>query len=236
MRSAVTALSRILACILILAPAVGASAVPTSAKGAARNWVEGTDYVVLDSPQHTRVPAGKVEVMEVFSFACPGCNRFEPLAARLKHDLPANAQMTYLPASFRPDEDFPVFQQAYFTAEALGIESRTHEAIFDAIWKTGELAVDNLATGVPKRRLPTIEDTALCYQRLTGVTSKQFLATARSFGVNLKMRQADAQIKAMQVPGTPCIIVNGKYRVDSIRSYGDLVGVVRYLVGRESQH
>jgi thiol:disulfide interchange protein DsbA len=70
------------------------------------------------------------------------------------------------------------------------------------------------------------------------VTSKQFLATARSFGVDLKMRQADAQIMAMQVPGTPCIVVNGKYRVnmDSIRGYGDLVGVVRYLVGRESQH
>jgi thiol:disulfide interchange protein DsbA len=235
MRIAATALSTVLVCILVLAPATGSRAAPAAK---ARTWVEGTDYVVLDSPQHTRVPAGKVEVMEVFSFGCPGCNRFEPLAERLKHDLPANAQMTYLPASFRPDEDFPVFQQAYFTAEVLGIETRTHAAIFNAIWKTGELAVDDPKTGMPKRSLPTIEDTALCYKRLTGVSTGQFLAVARSFGVNLKMREADAQIKAMQVPSTPCIVVNGKYRVnaDSIRSYDDLAGVVRYLVGRESHH
>jgi hypothetical protein len=51
------------------------------------------------------------------------------------------------------------------------------------------------------------------------------------------MRAADAQINAMQVPSTPCIVVNGKYRVvlDSIHSQDDLVGMVRYLVDKESR-
>ena len=52
------------------------------------------------------------------------------------------------------------------------------------------------------------------------------------------MRAADAQITAMQVPGTPCIVVNGKYRVnlESLRSPDDVIGVVRYLVDKESHH
>jgi hypothetical protein len=38
------------------------------------------------------------------------------------------------------------------------------------------------------------------------------------------------------VPGTPCIIVNGKYRVimDSLKTSYDLIDLVNYLVARES--
>ncbi|MEJ0007840.1 MAG: hypothetical protein WDM77_16105 [Steroidobacteraceae bacterium] len=65
-----------------------------------------------------------------------------------------------------------------------------------------------------------------------------FLAAAKSFNVDLKMRAADGQVNAMQVPGTPCIVVNGKYRVnlDSMHSQDDVISVVRYLVDKESQH
>ena len=84
--------------------------------------------------------------------------------------------------------------------------------------------------------MPSIEDAAKCYERLTGVKSDVFLATARSFNVDLKMKAADAQIIAMRVPGTPCIVINGKYMVnmDAMRSPDDIIGVVQYLVDRES--
>jgi thiol:disulfide interchange protein DsbA len=218
-------------CTLALALATGANAAPT--------WAEGTHYVVLSPMQHTSVPAGKIEVMEVFSYGCPACNNFQPVAERLKHDLPANAQMTYLPASFHPDEDWPMFQRAYFAAQALNIADRTHQAIYDAIWKTGELAVFDPVTHQLKRQQPTIEDAARFYQKLTGVTPEAFLGAARSFTVDLKVKQANAQILAMEVPGTPCIVVNGKYRVlmDSVGSnYDQLIELVRYLVARESAH
>ena len=102
--------------------------------------------------------------------------------------------------------------------------------------KTGELAIVDRATGRLKKPQPTIEDAAKCYERLTGVAPEKFLAAARSFSVDAKMRAADAQIFAMQVPSTPCIVVNGKYRVnmDSMRSTNDVVEVVRYLVAREA--
>ena len=205
---------------------------------AAQTWTEGSQYEVISAAQRTHVPAGKVEVMEVFSYGCPGCNGFQPVMAALQHSLPSNARMVFLPASFHPEEDWTMLQRAYFAAQALGISERTHQAIFDAVWKTGELGVTDPAARRLKNPLPSIEDAAKCYERLTGVKSDVFLATARSFGVDLKMRSADAQINAMQIPGTPCIVVNGKYRVnlDALRSQADVIGVVRYLVDKESRH
>jgi thiol:disulfide interchange protein DsbA len=205
---------------------------------AAQTWTEGRDFEVISPSQQTHVAKGKVEVMEVFSYGCPGCNGFQPAIAALKHALPANAQMVFLPASFKPEEDWSMLQRAYFAAQSLGISERTHQAIFDAVWKNGELAIADPTTRRLKNPLPSIEDAAKCYERLTGVKADAFLATARSFSVDLKMRAADAQIIAMQIPSTPCIVVNGKYRVilDSLHSQDDLNGVVRYLVDKESQH
>jgi len=205
---------------------------------AAQAWSEGTHYTRLAPPQRTTVPAGKVEVLEVFSYGCPACNQFQPVMEQLKRGLPANAQLTFLHASFKPAESWPMFQRAYYAAQSLGIAERTHQAIYDAVWKTGELGIVDPASGRLKRQQPTIEDAAKCYERLTGVKQATFLAAANSFGVDVKMRASDAQVEAMRVPGTPCIVVNGKYRVnmDSMRSVDDLIGVVKFLVAKETAH
>jgi protein dithiol oxidoreductase (disulfide-forming) len=208
------------------------------AQAASPHWVEGVNYVRLDPVQHTTVAPGKIEVMEVFSYACPFCYQFQPVIEKLRHSLPANAEMVFLPASFHPEEDWTVFQQAYFSAQSLGIAARAHQAIFDAVWKTGELAIADPTTHRLRNPLPSIEDVARCYGRITGVKPETFLAAARSFGVNARMRIADGQIVAMQIPSTPCLVVNGKYRVvlDSLNSTDEVVDVVKYLVARESAH
>ena len=205
---------------------------------ATQTWTEGTSFEVINPAQHTSVAPGKVEVMEVFSFGCPACNQFQPVIAALEKDLPPKAQMVFLPAAFQPAEDWVVFQRAYFAAQALGMEQRTHQAIFDAVWETGELQTVDTDTHRLKNPLPSIEDAAKCYERLTGVKAEKFLVAANSPAVDAKMRAADTQIIAMHVPGTPCIVVNGKYRInmDSLQSVDDLVGLVRYLVDKETQH
>jgi protein dithiol oxidoreductase (disulfide-forming) len=204
----------------------------------AQTWTEGRDYFVITPPQPTRVAPGKVEVLEVFSYGCPACNAFQPTLERLKQSLPPNAQLAYLPAAFIPAEDWPMFQRAYFAAEALGIAARTQQAMYDAVWKTGELATSDPQTNRLKNPQPSIEAAARCYQRWTGVKAEDFLAAARSFGVEMKMRSADAQILQMQVPGTPCIVVGGRYRVnnDSLHSADQMIALVRYLVAKDSTH
>ncbi len=131
-----------------------------------------------------------------------------------------------------------MLQRAYFAAQSLGIADRTHQGMYDAVWKTGELAVSDPVTHRLRYPLPTIQDAARCYERMTGVKPDAFLAAASSFAVDAKVRAADAQVAAMQVPSTPCIVVNGKYRVilDSLSSTDDLVDLIRYLVARESAH
>ncbi len=203
---------------------------------AAPAWTEGVQYERLAPEQHTSVPAGKIEVLEIFSYGCPACNRFQAVLEQLKQSLPANAQMAFLPASFNPGEDWPMFQRSYFAAKTLGIAERTHQAMYDAIWKTGELAVSDPVTHKLKNPLPSIEDAARFYASATGVKPEAFLATANSFSVNLNMRVADQQIVAMKVDSTPSIVVNGKYRLrmESLRTADEVIGLVNYLVARES--
>jgi len=197
---------------------------------------EGTDYDLVKPVQKTTVPAGKVEVLEVFSYGCPACNQFQRVIEELQKQLPANAQMAFLHASFKPEESWPVFQRAYFAAQSLGIAEKAHQGIYDAIWKTGEIGIVDPNGGGLKRQQPTINDVAKCYERLTGVKRAAFLAAANSSATDTKMRAADAQITAMRVPGTPCIVINGKYRVnlDSVRSIDQLVDMVKFLVAQEA--
>lgn len=227
-------MKRVLSALLVLLGGIytlGAHAAPD-------RWVEGKNYFLLKPPQRTSVPAGKVEVMEVFSYGCPGCDGFQPVIEKLKKSLPPNAEMVYLPASFIPTEDWPTFQRAYFAAQALGIADKTHQAIYDAVWKTGELATVDSSTHRLKSPQPSLEDVARCYGRLTGVKPDTFLAAARSFGVDAKVKAADAKIRAMEVPSTPCLVVNGKYRINmqSLGKPDDVIDIVKTLVAKESQH
>lgn len=203
----------------------------------APTWTAGRDYFVLDQPQRTSVAAGKIEVLEVFSYGCPACNAFEPTLELLKKGLPPNAQLAYLPAAFIPAEAWPMFQRAYLAAQALGIAERTHQQMYDAVWKTGELATSDRRTHQLKSPQPTIEQAAQAYARWTGVKPEDFLAMARSFTIAGRMRAADEQIVAMQVPSTPCIIVNGHYRIaDSSQTASRLIALVGFLVAKDSGH
>jgi len=151
--------------------------------------------------------------------------------------LPANAVLTYLPAAFNPSEDWPMFQQAYFTAQVLGVADQTHDAMFAAVWGTGELGIIDPATKGIKSPLPTIADAARFYNRTAGVPVDKFLATAKSFTVDTKVRSANDAIVAYGVDRTPTIIVNGRYRVQSEAAggYDQLVELVKWLVAKESR-
>ena len=63
-----------------------------------------------------------------------------------------------------------------------------------------------------------------------------FVSASKSFSVDLKMRQADSQIIAMQVAGTPTIVVNGKYRVnnENLKTSDEIIELVKFLVAKES--
>lgn len=205
---------------------------------AADPWVEGRNYFLIEPSQRTNVAPGKVEVLEVFSYGCPACNAFQPVIQQLRRMLPANAQMNFVPASFQTAEDWPMLQRAFLTAQAMGILDKTHDAMYDAVWKPGApLATFEANEQKLKNPLPTIEDAAKVYNKLAGVPVDKFVATAKSFTVEVKMKAADALILAYRVDRTPTIIVNGKYRVttESAGGTNQVIDLVKYLVAKETK-
>ena len=178
-----------------------------AANGQAANWVAGTHYSVLPQAQRTSVPAGKIEVLEVFSYGCPHCRQFQTTIKKLKEVLPANAQITYLPASWNKAEAWPVFQRAYLTAQALGVADKAHEAMYEAIWKTGELGVTDNTTGRLKSQseLPTIEDAARFYQRVTGVNAE--MSNQRSTLPMMSMGPVTSGRSVLATPLTVLLLV-----------------------------
>ena len=212
-----------------------ALAASLSAQGA-QVWTEGVNYFLVQPARTPSVPAGKVEVTEAFSYACPACNIFQPTMLKLKQSMPANVVVDYLPAAFNTAEDWPMFQLAYITAQILGVDQQTHDTMFDAVWKGGDLSITDSGGGL-KSRMPTIEDAAKFYNQRAGVPVDKFIATSKSFSADLKVRTAQDLLVAYKVDRTPTIIVNGKYRlhVESAGGTDQLVDLVKYLVAKESK-
>ena len=209
----------------------------TSGHCADAPWKQGEHYFLISPAQPKVNPANKLEVTEAFSYGCPACNQFYPIMEKLIASLPPEAKVEYLPASFIPSESWPLFQRAFCTAKSLGLVEKTHEQMFQAIWKTGELAIVDDSTHRLKFPPPDIEDVAKFYNRVTGVDQQKFRDTARSAKVETCMQQADTTMTAYKVDSTPTIIINGKYRLtgSSAGGYEQLIALVNWLLARESK-
>ena len=62
--------------------------------------VAGTDYLVINNGQPYAPLDGKVEVVEIFGYTCPGCAQFEPEFSAWKRRQPADVRVTPVAAPF----------------------------------------------------------------------------------------------------------------------------------------
>jgi thiol:disulfide interchange protein DsbA len=209
---------------------------PAASPAQQQQWIEGKHYFLVRPAAPKSVPADKIEVAEAFSYACPACYSFHPIAKQLEAALPSNAQFVYYHASFNSAESWPLFQRAFLTAEALGIREKTHDAMLSAIWETGELAVVDRKTNRLKNPQPTLEDVAKFYERTAGVKAADFLAAAKSFGVQTAINRTENWLRAARIDSTPTIVINGKYRLNARSAGGvnEMFALVDYLVKKEA--
>ena len=200
-------------------------------------FVAGKDYQRIEPQQSKVTDTPKIEVVDVFSYGCPACNAWHATIEKLAKELPSEAVMVYLPASFMVGENWPLLQRAYYTAQALGVADQADAAMYDAVWKTQELSALNASgNGLkPLTDLPKIEDVAKIYARF-GADPVQFVAVSGSFAINTKMKRADELVRAYGVPGTPSLVVDGKYRVDphDAGSPEKTIEVIKWLVAKEA--
>jgi thiol:disulfide interchange protein DsbA len=153
---------------------------------------------------------------------------------KIKKSLPASARLGYLPASFNAAESWPMFQRVYYTAEALGVLPKMHNAVYSSVWTSNELAVVDPDGRRLKSPQPTLEDAAKVFAKKAGIKPEQFLATAKSFAVDANCRRADQLVKHYKVDGTPSLVVHGRYRVNmsGVKTEAELIELVNWLVAK----
>jgi thiol:disulfide interchange protein DsbA len=126
-----------------------------------------------------------------------------------------------------------MFQRAYHAARKLGIADATHEAMFQAIWETGEIPLMDRASGKVRNPMPDLDSAAKFYAAHSGVKAADFLKVANSAEISAAMARTDALIKQWRVSGTPCLVVNGRYLVNNDLPFAEQAQIVNYLVGLE---
>jgi thiol:disulfide interchange protein DsbA len=111
-----------------------------------------------------------------------------------------------------------------------------HEKMFAAVWETREVALLDTSGGV-RKPLPTIEEAARFYAKVGKVKEADFLKRAKSPEIDAAVKRADSLVASWRIPGTPSLVVNGRYLVnnDSVSSWNDIRTLVLYLVDQERQ-
>ena len=187
--------------------------------------VAGTDYIEIANGQPFETTDGRIEIVEIFGYVCPFCAAVQPSVGAMKAKLPPDVRMVYVPAAFGAMWDN--YAKAYYTAEAMGLVDKTHDAMFRAIH------VDKTLKG--ERGMDTPEEIAAFYGAY-GADPKQFVSSMQSFAVAAKTNHAKQFIVNAfangDTPSTPTFIVNGKYRVKG-KSGDDMFRIVHQLVVTE---
>lgn len=179
-----------LAAALILAWSSAFAAAPPAA---------GKDYRVVSPPQPVETGA-KIEVLEFFWYACPHCNSLQaPLNAWLKRKA-ADAEFRRAPAAFH--ESWLQLARTYYALEAMGLVDRLHHNVFAAIHEQRTLDPKQLLRD-PK---PLFDWVAA-----RGVDRQKFTDTYNSFAINGRTRRTLDITRSYDIPGTPAIVVDGKY-------------------------
>jgi len=180
---------------------------------------EGVNYKVLQPAQPTNVAAGKVEVVEVFWYACGHCYLLEPkLEAWDRNGRPSSAQLVRLPATW--NNLLKTHARVFYTAELLN-KTNLHPDIFREINLKGN-------------RLDTPQAIEAFFTS-RGVSKTDFQKAFAGFAVDNKIMKAEDLNRRYKITGTPTVVVNGKYVTDvsMAGSEDKLFQVINALVAKE---
>ena len=181
---------------LLSAGVAGTALAPFSAALAQpAGLVEGKDFTRIETPQPSGAPAGKVEVLEFFSYACPHCSAFEPTMEEWEKKQPADVVVRRVPVPFLMNAEN--FMHTYYALETIGAVQALQLKIFRAIHND-------------RQRLDTPENIAAFVGKNGGDAAK-FLAAFKSFSVATSVNRAKKMMADYKVDSVPTLVVNGRW-------------------------
>ncbi len=185
----------------------------------ADEYTEGVHYTKLAKEVRTQDP-DKVEVVELFGYWCPHCNTFERYLEPWKKNMSDSAYFKHIPVVFRPNQT--EFAKAYYVAQALGVEDKTHSALFNLIHRQRQWINNKEQLGQ--------------FFANYGVDEADFSKAYDSFTISSQLNSGKKKAQAYQITGVPSLVVNGKYLITAQSAGGqrEMLQVVDYLIDKES--
>ena len=167
------------------------------------------EYKLIDPPQPQPATVKGVEVLEFFNYACSHCYEFEPNLKTWLKNKPKNAEFRYVPAVF--NERMIPLAKIYYTLEEMALLEKLHDKVYFAI----------------HQQQLNLADRAILLKWLgeQAVDNKKFEAVFDSFSVNNKVQRAALMTRNYHIPGTPYVIIGGRYLTGPSMSVGADGGV-----------
>jgi protein dithiol oxidoreductase (disulfide-forming) len=194
-------------------------------------WQDGVNYTRIVPGQPTDVPAGQVEVLEFFWYACPHCYALEPLVETWKKAKPGYITFVPVPVTWSPGHR--ALARLFYTLESLGKLEQLHSEVFKEIQVNNDpLVARDPADEAETERMQTV------FARKEGIPESAFKAAYHSMGVEAHLQRADELVQRYRIDGVPTFVVNGKYVAD-VRSAGgqqQLLTLVGDLAAQEHKH
>jgi thiol:disulfide interchange protein DsbA len=184
----------------------------------AQGPITSQDYKPVAMPVVMTAPAGQVDVVEFFSYACPHCNDFEPVLEAWLRKKPAGIHFHRYPVRFL--QNAANFQPMYFALEAMDQVDAMQQKIFDAVHKEGQ-------------RLDK-PDAIAAFMARNGLDAKRFMSLFTSFSVRTKVQQANQMMETFGIDSVPTIVVDGKWYTSPADAKGEerTTQVVEYLAAK----
>ncbi|MDR2365129.1 MAG: thiol:disulfide interchange protein DsbA/DsbL [Zoogloeaceae bacterium] len=142
-----------------------------------------------------REEAGKISVLEFFSYACAHCNDFHPIVIRWAARQPAHVAFRRVPVAW--NASWSNLARLYYALEINGDLARLDGKVFQALHA--------------QRQKIYTDKTILDWYAQQGGNREKFGEIMKSFTVMSKVNQGEKLRQSAQVNSVPAIVVDGAY-------------------------
>lgn len=182
----------------------------------------GKHYTLIEPPLATSAPAGKIDIIEFFSYGCPHCADFSPAINAWAAKLPKDVSLRKVPVSFnRPA--WARLASIYYGLEMTGDLARLDADVFKAVHhdRVNFNSDETIATWVGGK----------------GGDARKMSEALASFGMQSRIRRGDQEAAAARITGVPAIVVGGRYLVNNAGAtgYDDLLRITDALIVKARQ-